>query len=228
MPLRSIAFALLLMSSSVFAAARQDAAAIHKAVEDFLRSESAGLPGRVELQVSAVDPRLALPDCAQLQPFTPAGSRLWGRTSVGVRCLGATPWTIYLPVQIQVTGSYLVAARTLTQGQTLGQNDFVFRVGDLTQLPQGVLLVPAQAIGKVMANSIASGEPLRQDMVRAPLILQSNQPVKIISRGQGFVVSGEGRALSNASDGQTVQVRTLAGQVIAGIVRPGPLVEVTF
>ena len=228
MSLRSIAFALLLMSASAIAADRQDAVAIHQAVEEFLRSESAGMPGKVEWQISAVDPRLVLPDCAQLQPFTPPGSRPWGKTSIGVRCLGTTPWTIYLPVQIKVTGNYLVAARPLSQGQTLGQDDMTFRVGDLTQLPPGILVAPALAIGKVMANSIASGEPMRQDMMRAPMILQSNQPVKIISRGPGFVVSGEGRSLSNAGDGQTVQVRTLSGQVIAGIVRIGPVVEVTF
>ncbi|MFY9329904.1 MAG: flagellar basal body P-ring formation chaperone FlgA [Georgfuchsia sp.] len=228
MSLRSIAFALLLVSASAFAAPHQDPAAIHKAVDNFLRSQNVGLPGEVELQISPVDPRLMLPDCAQLQPFTPAGARPWGRTSIGVRCLGATPWTIYVAVQIQVTGNYLVAARSLAQGHILRQDDLVFRVGDLAQLPPGILVEPAQGIGKVMANSIASGEPLRQDMMRAPLILQSNQPVKIISRGKGFVVSGEGRALSNAGDGQTVQVRTLSGQVIAGIVRPGPLVEVMF
>lgn len=223
---RLLGFALLLATLSPFAAERQDAAAIQKSVTAFLRMETVGLPGQVEFQVSAVDERLILPGCPQLQPFTPPGAKLWGSTTIGIRCIGATPWTIYLPVRIRVTGAYLAAARPLAQGQTLGPDDVTPRTGDLTQMPPGVLVEPAQAMGKVMLIGVASGQALRQDNLRAPLILQSNQPVKLVSKGPGFVVSAEGRAMSSAGDGQTVQVRTMSGQIVAGIARPGPLVEV--
>ena len=226
MLLRISAFALLLASASLFAAERQDAGAIHQAVEAFLRQESAGLPGKVDVEVNAVDSRLSLPRCTQLQPFIPPGAKLWGRTSVGVRCLGANPWSIYLPVQIRVTGVYLAAARPIGQGQMLAADDVVASTGELTQMPLGVLVSPTQAIGRVMVNSIVGGQALRQDMLRSPVIVLSNQPVKLVSKGPGFVVSAEGRALSNAADGQTVQVRTMSGQIIAGVVRAGPLVEV--
>ena len=223
---RIFGFALLLASLSPFAAERQDAAVIQKSVADFLRTETIGMPGQVDFQVSAVDERLILPSCPQLQPFTPPGAKLWGSTTIGVRCISATPWTIYLPVRIKVTGAYLAASRPLAQGQTLGPDDVTPRTGELTQMPPGVLVEPTQAMGKVMLVGIASGQALRQDNMRSPLLVQSNQPVKIISKGPGFVVSAEGRAMSSAGDGQTVQVRTLSGQVVAGIARPGPLVEV--
>jgi flagella basal body P-ring formation protein FlgA len=219
--------ALLLMLSSAFAAERQDASGIRKTVETFLRQETTGLPGEVGVQVGAVDERLGLAPCAQLQPFVPPGARLWGNTTVGVRCIGANAWTVYVPVQIKVTGTYLTAARPLSQGQVLGPDDLVARTGELTQMPAGVLLQPAQALGKAMTSGISGGEPLRADMLRAPTILQSNQPVKVLAKGPGFVVSAEGRALNNAADGQTVQVRVASGQVIAGIVRQGPVVELS-
>lgn len=219
-------FALVLLSLSTWAAERQDASLIGKAVSDFLRTETRGLPGQADFQVSAVDERLFLPRCPQLQAFTPPGARLWGSTSIGVRCAGEAAWTIYLPVRIRVTGNYLAAARPLAQGQILSAQDVTLRTGDLTQMPQGVLVEPAQAVGKLMVIGIASGQALRMDNLRAPQILQSNQPVKLVARGRGFVASAEGRALASAADGQTVQVRTGSGQVVAGIVRPGPQVEV--
>jgi len=52
--------------------------------------------------------------------------------------------------------------------------------------------------------------------------------VKILSGGNGFRVSAEGRALNNAQEGQVTQVRTGGGQTISGVARAGGTVEVTF
>jgi flagellar basal body P-ring formation protein FlgA len=52
--------------------------------------------------------------------------------------------------------------------------------------------------------------------------------VKVVTHGRGFSVASEGRALSNGSEGQTVQARTPAGQVVSGLARAGGVVEVVF
>ena len=45
-------------------------------------------PGhRVDVRVGQLDPRLQLQSCARIEPYLPPGTRLWGRTSIGVRCL---------------------------------------------------------------------------------------------------------------------------------------------
>lgn len=223
---RVCGFLLMLASIAAVALERQDGMAVRATAEAFLRQEAVGLPGEVALQLGKVDERLALPACGQLQAFLPPGARPWGNTTVGVRCVGGNPWTIYVPAQVKVTGSYLVAARPLAQGQALSPHDVVPRSGELTQLPAGVLVQPEQLQGKVMASGLAAGEPLRTDMLRARNVLQSNQPVRVVVRGSGFTVSAEGRALTGAAEGQSVQVRVSSGQVVAGIARPGPLVEV--
>jgi flagella basal body P-ring formation protein FlgA len=41
-------------------------------------------------------------------------------------------------------------------------------------------------------------------------------------------VSGEGKAIGNAGEGQVVQVRTASGAVISGTAKAGGMVEVAF
>jgi flagella basal body P-ring formation protein FlgA len=65
---------------------RQDTAVLREAAEQFLRTQTAGLPGNVEITVNQFDPHLNLAACAAPQAFLPNGARAWGRTSVGVRC----------------------------------------------------------------------------------------------------------------------------------------------
>jgi flagella basal body P-ring formation protein FlgA len=66
------------------------------------------------------------------------------------------------------------------------------------------------------------------DLLKSKPVVLLGQPVKLVSRGNGFSVSAEGKAAGNAGEGQVVQVRTANGQQISGIAKAGGLVEVTF
>ncbi len=209
-------------------AERQAPAAIQQAVDSFVRVQTAGLPGKVTYTLGSIDPRIALPACAAPEAFLPPGARLWGLTSVGVRCNGAAPWSIYVTAQIKVVGDFLVTARPLPQGHALAATDLAAQSGDLTQLPAGILTDPQLAVGKTLSAALAAGQPLRQDLLRAPLVVQQGQTVKLQSTGRGFRVTTDGRSLTNAADGQIAQVRTAGGQTISGVARAGGVVEITF
>jgi flagella basal body P-ring formation protein FlgA len=208
--------------------ARQDHAKLREAVEEYLRTQTAGLPGQVNLTVGQLDPRLNLAACAAPEPFMPGGSRLWGKTTVGVRCSAPSAWTVYVPATVQVLAEYVVTAAPLAQGQTISPSDLAKVRGDLTMLPHGIITDPAQAIGRAMSASLPLGSPLRADSLRSQQAVQQGQMVRLISNGPGFRVSAEARALNNANDGQVTQARTSSGQVITGIARLGGVVEVTY
>ena len=193
-------------------------------IEEFLASQTSGLPGKV---VISIDTPLsgALPPCEALEPFLPGRARLWGRVSVGVRCLSGQPWTRYVPAYIAVTGSYHVAARIISAGQALTPADITLREGDLTTLPAGVVVDPAQLIGMTASNAIASGAPIRRELLRGAMLVQQGQNIKVISRGAGFMVSAEGKAMTDAALGAVVQVKMQGGQLLSGIVRPNGVVE---
>lgn len=195
-------------------------------VERYLLTQTQGLPGNVSTSVGQLDPRTQLAPCSALEPFTLPGSRLWGKATVGVRCLGPANWTIYVPVQIRVTGSYVVTVRPIAAGQPLTRDDLSVRQGDLTNLPPSILTDPLQGVGKTLKNGLGSGQPVRGDLLVAPYVIQQGQDVRLVSKGPGFSVSNEGKALNNASEGQIARARTASGQTVSGIARAGGIIEI--
>lgn len=218
----------LWLSLALQAFAQGSQTPLYKAVEDYLRMQTQGLPGKVSYRITPLDTRSQLSPCDAFEPFLPSGGAPWGRTTIGVRCLGPSAWTIYMQVQVSIHAKYLVAARPLTAGQIIGVNDFVSRNGDLGLLPATILMDAEQALGKTVKIGIAAGQPLRGDQLIAPWAVQQGQNVKTISRGAGFSVSSEGKALNNAVEGQMVQVRTPSGQTVSGIARTGGVVEINY
>lgn len=215
-------------ASAQTAPARQDHGVLRQTASQFLTVQAGGLPGQITVTVGAIDPRLNLAACTAPEAFLPNGARAWGKTSVGVRCVAPSPWTVYIPAMVQVQGEYLAAAVPLAQGQTIGPNDIARVSGDLTALPPGIVTEQSQAVGHTVARSVAVGAPLRQDALRSQQAVAQGQVVRLVSSGPGFKVTADGRALANGSDGQVVQVKTQNGQVVSGVARAGGTVEVTF
>ncbi len=210
------------------AQARQDPVPVKAAVEEFLQVQTRGLPGTPSFHVNSIDAANNLPSCEAFEPFLPAGARLWGRTTVGVRCAAGANWSLFVKVQVKVEGDYLVAAHALAQGQVLTAADLGRQHGDLTEQPAGVLVEPEQAIGRTVTLGLSAGRPLRSDMLRQVQAVLQGQSVKVLSGGKNFQVSTEGRALNAAAAGQVVQVRLASGQVLSGIARPGGVVEISY
>ena len=208
--------------------ARQDLEALRQLAEQYLQAQSAGLQGQVAIKVGALDQRMNLAACAAPEAFQQPGARAWGKTTVGVRCGAPTPWTVYIQAQVSVQAEYVAAALPLVQGQTIEAAQLVMVKGDLAALPNGVLTDMNQAVGRSSSMSLASGAPLRADLLRSKPVVQQGQAVRVVSSGAGFSVSREARAIGSAGEGQVVQVRTPAGAILSGVARSGGLVEVVF
>lgn len=220
---------LLLFSIAWSSAARQDTGPVKRAIEDFLHVQTKGLPGQVSFTIGNIDPNNNLISCPAFEVSLPPGARAWGNTNLNVRCQIENGWNIFVPVRVRIISEYLVTARPLTQGQVVIETDLTKNRGDLANLPGGIVTEISQAVGKSMALSVPSGQPLRNDMLRQALVVQQGQSVKVLSKGPGFqVTGGDGRALNNAIEGQVVQVRIANGHIVSGIARAGGIVEVTY
>lgn len=220
------AAACLVLPLAAHAAGQQDPAAVQAQAERFLKSQTAGMPGKVTLQVQA--PRAALPACASLDAFQSPGARALGKTTVGVRCLAPNRWTVYLPAQVRVVGHYVVTREPLRAQQVLTAADLMLREGDLGALPADVATDLDALIGFRAVSGIAAGAPLRAGLLRPPLVVQQGQPTRLVMSGPGFTVQSEGQAMANASRGDRVRVRTRSGQIVSGIAHDGQQVVVAF
>ena len=200
---------------------------IRDVVERHVRIQTQGLNGKLDIRIGAPDTS-RLPDCTTHEAFTPTGVRMIGKTTVGVRCLGPSAWNILVPVQISVLGTYLTTARALMAGQIIQPGDLVVQEGDISNLPTGLVADIGSALGKSLRVSLGAGQLIRSDALLAPLVIRQNQIVKVISRGQGFAASAEGKAMTNASLGQSVNVRMNSGQVVSGIALANGTVEISY
>jgi flagella basal body P-ring formation protein FlgA len=199
-----------------------------QSVRLLVESEAARLPGRVELEVGKIDERVKLAACAKPEPFVPNGSRLWGRTHLGVRCREGAQWSVLVPVVVRIFAPAMVAARPLTPGMELTEDAYRVEEVELTREAPGILSDIAGVAGQLVARPVAAGAPLRRDHFRPRPAVAPGDQVRLVYSGPGFAVTSSGKALQAGLEGQSVRVQLESGRVLSGVARQGRLVEVAF
>jgi flagella basal body P-ring formation protein FlgA len=197
-------------------------------LRQYLERETAGLPGRVEVSIGALDQRIDLSACGGIEPFVPANARLWGRAWAGLRCVEGPSRTAYVPVHVKVHGPALVAARALPAGAAIGPADVRLKEVELSREPPGALAGLEAVEDKVLVRPLAAGQALRAEYFRARPALSPGDAVKLVYAGPGFSVQAEGRAIGAAAEGQLVRVQTVDGKTLSGTARAGRIVQVGY
>jgi hypothetical protein len=139
--LRSVSRYLLVATALLAGSAAggiEESRTIRSAVDAFVRAQTETLPGHVEVKSGLVDPQLKFTHCEHLDVFLPPGAKLWGNTTVGVRCEAPEKWSLYVPVQVRVWADVVLSARALPRGQTITADDVAMQRVDLTHLERGV------------------------------------------------------------------------------------------
>jgi flagella basal body P-ring formation protein FlgA len=173
---------------------------------------------RIEVSAGSLDPRLKLAPCNRIEPYLPAGARLWGATRVGLRCSdGPVRWNVYLPVTVKVWAPALVAAAPIAAGTELTGRELMLTEVDIAAAHGATFDQVGALIGRKLATPLAPGAAVRADMLRARQWFAAGDPVMLIARGDGFSVSGSGEALGPGLDGQQVRVRTEGGRIVVGL-----------
>jgi flagellar basal body P-ring formation protein FlgA len=195
-------------------------------IEAFLTFQTRQMDGQVEFDVGSPDPNLSLAPCNTVEPFIPSGTRLWGKSRLGLRCTDGARWTVTVPLNVRVTGRALVAARALAPGQPLSDGDLIEADAELTSEP-GTPLRPGVGLEfRALTRAVAAGTVIREDWLRALPVVSQGEIVKMTVRGNGFAISADGVALNNAIDGGQVRIRTENGRTVSGIARPGKVAEI--
>jgi flagella basal body P-ring formation protein FlgA len=190
--------------------------AARAAIDKLLQAQTAGLPGKATVSINSTG-SAPLPPCDDFEAFMPTGTTPWGRLSVGLRCRGDKPWSRFISVNVAVTGTYFVAARAISPGESLGPGDVIERTGDLSRLPRSVVTDVSALRGVTSTQRIAAGAPLRKELMRGVVVIQQGQTVQLVAQGQGYAVSTEGKAMTRAEAGATVQAKTRDGRLVSGI-----------
>ncbi|QLI82933.1 flagellar basal body P-ring formation protein FlgA [Chitinibacter fontanus] len=219
---------IILTNPLLFAATgKQDLNLVQKEFEQWLDNALANSPGTASYTINKLDPRLQLEPCAAIEVSLPQGYRLIGKTMLRAKCLQGASWSVNTPAQITMQVQYVVAARPLGANQTLADADLMLQRGDLGTLPGSVILDSTQALGRALNTAIAAGQPIRKEHLRAAMVIQQNQRVKILYREDGIEINNEGIALGNAAEGAIVRIRVGGNTILSGTALPGGVVLVS-
>jgi flagella basal body P-ring formation protein FlgA len=184
-------------------------------------------PIQMSVTVGQIDTRLQLAPCRQIEPSLPAGSRLWGKTRVALRCVdGVAKWQVFLPVQVKAVGPAWVVRRDVPAGATLSDDDLMMSEVDWAEDPSPVVTHPQIWATQVTARALTTGQTLRQNLLRPAQVFQAGSLVRVMAQGGGFQVSADGQALSAGILGQAVRVKMDNGRVMTGTVIDARTVKV--
>ena len=183
------------------------------------KSQPPGANLRMQAEVGPLDSRLRLAVCGNIEPHLPAGSRLWGRSRVGLRCAdGMGRWNVSLPVVVKAVGPAWVVKNQVAAGAMLNASDVVEAEVDWAEEPAAVLQERVLWVGQTTTRQLSTGQALRQGMVKPAQVFQAGASVRVVAQGPGFQVSSDAQALSAGVVGQTARVRMDNGRVTSGTV----------
>ena len=196
--------------------------------EDYLRGRLGPSAKNTSVEAGVLDPRHLLAQCSRpIEAFLRRGTRISARTIVGVRCEGSKPWKVYVPVNVIVTDTVFVAARTLPRGHLLTAADLVAEERDVTRLVSGYVSSTEQLVGQRLRSQLLAGRILTPKLLQADMAIRRGQSVTLVIRSDDISIQMGGKALVDGAIGQRIRVENSnSGRVVEGIVRSQEHVEV--
>ncbi len=206
-----------------------DVQASARAWLDNTLAQSAAPNLRIEVSVGTLDPRLRLSPCAQVEPYTPVGTKLWGKTRLGLRCVqGSTKWNVFLPITVKAFGPAWVIKGQVPSGAVLTVADAMTSEVDWADQNSPVIADPSHWIGQTATRSLSTGQVLRQDMVKPSQVFQAGAQVRVVAHGVGYEIATSAQAISAGVVGQAARVRMNNGNIMFGTVQPDQTVSMTL
>ncbi|MCF6280865.1 MAG: flagellar basal body P-ring formation protein FlgA [Candidatus Polarisedimenticolaceae bacterium] len=160
------------------------------------------------ITIGRLDSRLRLKQCDKpLSTFSPPGRQTTGRTTVGVRCEGSKPWTIYVSAQVGIIEQIVVANRNIPRGTRLTAGDLRLDARDTTKLHRGYLTEISQAVNKTITKMVRRDTPISPNKISASLVIKRGTEVTILSHIGTIEVRMKGTALGSGAIGDRIKVR---------------------
>lgn len=219
------------ISSSLLAANIQSHDVIKQTVHDHLQDKTSQLSIQPKIKVGHLDSRLRLITCSKpLVAFTPDGSKLKGRTTVGVRCRGDQPWSIYVPATIAIYEEIVVTTAPLMRGHIVSTTDIALEKRETGKISgQHFIYNLDLAVGKALKRPISAGKVIQASYLEMPRLIRRGQIVTILAITNGLVVRMSGKSMMDGAKGDLIQVRNpKSKRIINGTVTASGEVRVNL
>ena len=217
----SVATAAFLTSQPTLARVNQPLTDIMKIARD-VATAAAMDRGYDDVMVSIrpLDSRLAPALCdAPLQALPGKTKRTLGPISVGVRCNGSQPWTIYVRGTVNAYADIPVLTQSVPRGELISQGDIAIEQVEISSDFERIIVDQIDIVGKQAKRALRAGEPLRFTQLMHPILIERGQAVTLVSGIAGIEVRMQGKALASGAAGDRILVSNeRSGRRLEGVV----------
>lgn len=187
-----------------------------------LQQVYAAEPGRVEIEVATLDPRLQIPVCQEpLQASANRPSPNGGRVTVRIECRDDGPWTRHVAASVRIFQDIVVSSRALARGSIVGTGDVALKEQDITILRGQAIMDPAVAVGQSVRRAVSADTVLSIDLLEAPILVRRGDVVVLIAERGSIAIRETGTALQAGEAGKQIPVRNNSSERIVQAVVTG-------
>ena len=168
----------------------------------------------ITIELTPPDHRLRLNRCDDdLEVFSPPGADLLGKTTVGVRCESATPWTLYVSAKIISIQPVVVALKDLSRGAAISSGDITVVERDTSSLLRGYYNATTELVGRTLRRSIRRDQPITPNSLVVEKTVSRGQSVTILAGNKNIQVRMKGKALQNGNPGDLIPVLNITSKI---------------
>ncbi|ALP52629.1 hypothetical protein Tel_05415 [Candidatus Tenderia electrophaga] len=212
-----------MLAGAVAAADFHPLADIRRAATEFASHKIVANGADSAIEAGHLDPRLRLKRCAQPLAAEPLSRRNnTSNMTVMVKCEGAKPWTVYVPVTIKSYITVAVAKRPLARGIPVTADDLSFEQREISRLTGGYFTHGDRLLGRAPKRSLPRGSVVSPRDLDIQKVIRKGTRISIVAESNGISVRMPGKALQDAGAGEQIQVENLSSKrtVIGTVLDP--------
>ncbi len=122
-----------------------------------------------------------------------------------------------VPVRVKILGKAVVAARSLSNGTTLGKSDLKIKLVDVTGYNPDELSSMRYLIDKDLRHNVPLGTVITHKMVRGEAVVHRGDKVTVMVQAGGVRIRTSGYAIKDAAVGEDVKIKR-DGKILQGTV----------
>ena len=180
--------------------------------------------------LTPLDNRLKLTPCdTPLEAFTPPGAKSHGNTTVGVKCAGPKPWSIYVPARVAAFANVFVFTSALPARTPISEEHLQMQKVDVSTTYFGTYNALQDIVGYETRYPVRAYEVVSSNKIQMPKLVKTGESVTIISKFKGIAVRASGTALTDGVKGDRIRVRNHSSKrIIEGYIDSPSTVVINY
>jgi flagella basal body P-ring formation protein FlgA len=220
----------LFYTNNLLAAELHSHEQIRSAAIEFVRAQ---IPEDIkikEITAGKIDSRIHFKQCSQdIEASSSSKKHIAKNWTIGVRCFGETPWSIYIPVKARLTRQMFVSKTTITRGEMITADKIELKEQEITHQNQKHFSDASNITGREARRTIRPDRVINSSMLQEALLVHKKESVLIHARNQKIHISMRGTALKNGRYNEMIKVRNNSSKkIIDAIVIERGVVAVKF